>query len=141
MSLFGSSILAVWDGGWDLTAGRGWMGARRIHGSWSGKSRGSHNRDSRYESSEILGWQVGDLEGFGEIGSVWYFLFCWLRRVACLLAGRRGGDDGRLAGTVYSGSIFRIWAFWRWAFVSSLPQVGGVGGGLPVDVVVRASFS
>ena len=27
------------------------------------------------------------------------------------------------------------------AFVSSLPQGDGVGGGLPVDVVVRASLS
>ena len=27
MGLFGSSILGVWDGGWDLAAGRGWMAA------------------------------------------------------------------------------------------------------------------
>ena len=62
---------------------------------------------------------------FGEIGSVWYFLFCWLRWVACLLAGRRGGDDGRLPGIVFLGAgylgavvfwqVFWHGAFWRWA--------------------------
>ena len=42
---------------------------------------------------------------FGEIGSVWYFLFCWLRWVACLLAGRGGGDGG-LASAVYLRAVY-----------------------------------
>ncbi len=54
--------------GWDLAAGRERAG---IHGSWGGKSRGSQNRDPRYGSSVIAGRQVGDFDGFGEIGSVW----------------------------------------------------------------------
>ena len=39
-------------------------------------------------------------EGSGEIGLVWYFLFCRSRWVGCLVVGR-GTDDGRLADSAY----------------------------------------
>ena len=79
------------------------------------------------------------------MGLFGFFLLVALGR---LLAGRaQGGDDGRLPGTVYLGAgylgavVFWHGAFWRWAFVSSLPQVVGVGGGWRRDVVVRVSLS
>ena len=79
-------------------------------------------------AGSALGCKALILLGFGEIGSVWYFF----AGCAGLLARRARG---------WRWGAGRRGVFVSWAFVSSLPQVGGVGGDLPVHVVVRSLVS
>ena len=125
----------------------GWIGGGGFMVCWARKSRGSQNRDSRYGSSEILGWQVGDLEGARRDWVCLVFFVLLAGWVVCWLA-ERGRGDGGLVGAVHlgaghsgaglAGTAYAICVLG--AFASSLPQVGGVSDGLPVDVVVRASL-
>ena len=84
--------------------------------------------------------------GFGEIGFVWYFHFAGCAGLVAWWGGARGQGctAGRRSISSYMGIPALGWLeqyIRMLTFVSSLPQVGGVGGGLPVDVVVGASLS
>ena len=73
------------------------------------KSRGSQNRDSRYGSSVILGWQVGDLEGPVRLGL--FGIVCFAGR-AELLVGRarvRRCTAGRRSLSSYMSILARCW--------------------------------
>ena len=143
LGLFGRSILAVWDGGRRVVVG-GWgrgdswfAGARGSFARWGGKSRGSQNRDSRYGSAVIVVRQVVYLDG---VRRGWVCLVFFVLVVAPdLRSTHRARGRWRWMGGRHS--IFRIWTFVSGAFVSSLPQVVGVGGGWRRDVVVRVSLS
>ena len=74
-------------------------------------------------------------------------VFVLLVALGRLLGGEARGQRytaGRRSISSYMGILALGWleqSIRILAFVSSLAQVVGVGGGLPVDVVVRASLS
>ena len=79
------------------------------------KSRGSQNRDPRYGASEVLGWQVVDLE---EIRRVWVCLVFFL-----------GGCAGSLA--CWPGVGGRRWtAGWHSTFVQHISYLGILARGI-----------
>ncbi len=122
LGLFGRSILAVW-GGWDLAAGRGWVGAggsmvcwgEGIHGSpgWE-KPRISKARFARWVRGDCCS-QVVYLDG---VRRGWV---CLVFLVLVVAVGLRSTHwaVGRWRWTGGRRSIFRIWTFVSGTFLQS----------------------